>query len=57
MFDVIGQRSLELEIKELLEEKEKCSDLRRKSEIVKEIGIKKTRLSEYRSTYVVEKGD
>ena len=57
VFDVIGQRSLELEIKELLEEKEKCTDLRRKSEIVNEIGIRKTKLREYRSTYSVEKGD
>ena len=57
VFDVIGQRSLELEIKELLEEKEKCTDLRRKSEIVIEIGIRRAKLSEYRSTYVVEKGD
>ena len=57
VFDVIGQRSLELEIKELLEEKEKCTDLHRKSEIVNEIGIRKTKLREYRSTYSVEKGD
>ena len=57
VFDVIGQRSLEVEIKQLLEEKEKCTDQRRKSEIVVEIGIKRIKLSEYRSKYVVEKGD
>jgi DNA primase len=57
VFEVIGQRSLDVEIAQLIEEMKKCSDPLEKAKIVKEIGIKKGQLNEYRSKYVVEKGD
>jgi len=57
VFEVIGQRSLDVEIAQLIEEMKNCSDPLEKARIVKEIGIKKGLLSEYRSKFVVEKGD
>ena len=57
VFEVIGQRSLDVEIAQLMDEMKKCSDPLEKAKIVKEIGIKKGLLNEYRSKYVVEKGD
>lgn len=57
VFDAVSQRSLELEIKQLLEEKENCSDPKKIPEIVMQIGLKKIKLNECRSKYVVEKGD
>ena len=58
VFDVItGQKSLEVEIEQLLEEMKKSTDPREKARIVMEIGIKKKQLSESKSTYIVEKGD
>ena len=57
VFDVIGQKSLSVEIEQLLEEMKLCTDPLEKAKIVKEIGIKKGQLNEYRSKYVVEKGD
>lgn len=58
VFDVItGQKSLEVEIEQLLEEMEKSTDPREKAKIAMEIGIKKNQLRESKSTYIVEKGD
>lgn len=57
VFEVIGQKSLDVEIAQLIEEMKKCSDPVEKAKIVKEIGIKKIQLNEYKSKYVVEKGD
>lgn len=57
VFDVIGQKSLSVEIDELLERKKNCTDSVEKAKIVKEIGIKKGLLNECKSKYVVEKGD
>lgn len=57
VFDVIGQKSLSVEIDELLERKEKVSDPIEKAKIVREIGIKKRLLNEYKSRYVVDKGE
>ena len=55
VFDVIGQKSLCVEIDELNEKKKNCSDPIEKAKIVKEIGIKKGLLNEYKSRYVVDK--
>ena len=57
VFDVIGQKSLSVEIDELLEKKNNCTDPIEKAKIVKEIGIKKRLLSECTSKYVVDKGE
>ena len=57
VFDVIGQKSLSVEIDELLEKKKNCTDPIEKAKIVKEIGIKKRLLSECTSKYVVDKGE
>lgn len=57
VFDVIGQKSLSVEIDELLEKKNNCTDPIEKAKIVKEIGIKKRLLGECRSKYVVDKGE
>ena len=57
VFDVIGQKSLSVEIDELLERKENSTDPIEKAKIVKEIGIKKRLLSECKSKYVVDKGE
>ncbi len=55
VFDVIGQKSLSVEIEELDEKKKNCTDPIEKAKIVKEIGIKKGLLNEYKSKYVVDK--
>ena len=55
VFDVIGQKSLSVEIEELNEKKKNCADPIEKAKIVKEIGIKKGLLSEYKSKYIVDK--
>ena len=55
VFDVIGQKSLSVEIDELNEKKKECVDPIEKAKIVKEIGIKKGLLNEYKSKYVVDK--
>ena len=55
VFDVIGQKSLSVEIEELLERKKNCADPLEKAKIVKEIGIKKGLLNEYKSKYVIDK--
>lgn len=57
VFDVIGQKSLSVEIDELLEKKNNCTDPIEKAKIVKEIGIKKRLLSECTSKYVMDKGE
>lgn len=57
VFDAVSQRSLELEINQLLEEKKNCSDPKKIPEIVMQIGLKKIKLNECKSKYVVEKGD
>lgn len=49
VFDVIGQKSLSVEIDELNEKKRNCTDPIEKARIVKEIGIKKGLLNEYKS--------
>jgi len=51
VFDVIGQKSLSVEIEELDEKKRNCTDPIEKAKIVKEIGIKKGLLNEYKSKY------
>ena len=55
VFDVIGQKSLSVEIEELNEKKKNCVDPIEKAKIVKEIGIKKGLLNEYKSKYIVDK--
>lgn len=55
VFDVIGQKSLSVEIEELLERKKNCTDPVEKARIVKEIGIKKSTINECKSKYVVDK--
>ena len=58
VFDVVvGQKTIEVEIEQLLEKMKTCTDKIEKAKIVTEIGIKKGLLSEHRSKYVVEKGD
>jgi len=51
VFEVIGQRSLDVEIAQLIEEMKNCNDPLEKAKIVKEIGIKKGLLNEYKSKY------
>jgi len=53
VFDVIGQKSLSVEIEELLEKKKNCTDPIEKAKIVNEIGIKKGLLNECKSKYIV----
>lgn len=55
VFDVIGQKSLSVEIDELLEKKKNCTDPVEKARIVKEIGIKRSTINECKSKYVVDK--
>ena len=55
VFDVIGQKSLSVEIDELNEKKKACIDPIEKAKIVREIGIKKGLLNESKSQYVVDK--
>ena len=55
VFDVIGQKSLSAEIEELMEQRKNCNDPIEKAKIVKEIGIKKGLLNEYKSKYIVDK--
>ena len=57
VFDVIGQKSLSVEIDQLLEKMKQCTDRSEKSKIVMEISAKKRQLEENKSKYVVEKGD
>lgn len=57
VFDVIGQKSLSVEIDELIEKRKNCVDPIEKAKIVKEIASKKTLLKECKSKFVVDKGE